>query len=80
MVSRGRDRRLVGSFSGGKTKSTGSQVQQSGELKIIYSPSVTIKGNASREDVTKALAINKNELARMIKQINREEKRKSFGG
>ena len=80
MVSRGRDRRLVGSFSGGKTKSAGGQVQQSGELKIIYSPSVTIKGNASREDVTKALAINKNELARMIKQINREEKRKSFGG
>ncbi|MCM1058312.1 MAG: phage tail tape measure protein [Firmicutes bacterium] len=70
-----RDRVLLDRISGGQQESrTGKTFQ------LSYSPVITIQGNASKEDVQSALAINLDDLREMIKELQREEQRTSFMG
>lgn len=61
----------VSSLSEGS--STGKDIQ------VIYSPNITIQGNASRDEVQSALSLNLDELREMLKEIQREDRRVSFG-
>lgn len=46
--------------------------------KIVYSPQVTIQGNASKEDVQAALDISQEKFNKMMAEYNRQNRRTSF--
>lgn len=47
---------------------------------VSYSPQITIKGNANKEDVQEALKINQEEFDRMLKRSNLNNNRLAFVG
>lgn len=68
-----RDGALLAGVSNGKESPGSSNIQ------LSFSPNITIKGNAEREDVQQALAISMEELKEMLIQIQREDARVAFG-
>lgn len=66
-----RGRRLLNATA--NQKSNVNTAQKSRELKFVYSPNIVIKGNASEQDVKKALSISKDEIRQMIEEIEEEK-------
>ena len=66
-----RGRRLLNATT--NQKSNVNTAQKSRELKFVYSPNIVIKGNASEQDVKKALSISKDEIRQMIEEIEEEK-------
>ncbi len=65
-----RDQKIVNNL--GDTNST------LGSIQIMYNPTVTVQGNATKEDIDNAMSLSLNELKELIKEINHEEKRTNF--
>ena len=49
-------------------------------IKVVYSPSVVIKGSASREDVQQAITISQREFEKMLDRATENRKRRKYGG
>ena len=47
-------------------------------MQITFSPTITIQGNATRDEVQQGLTIGMNDLKRMIKEISAEQARTTF--
>lgn len=47
-------------------------------VQLVYSPNITIKGNASQENIQKALSISKDEIRQMLEEIQSEDERVSL--
>lgn len=84
---------LLGVFDGGMTRSRGSELyseissyettnnttNESSESKqFVFSPKITIEGNASREDVDSALSLSMEQFRDMMEQYIAERNRVSF--
>lgn len=76
MLGTGKVQTMADSFSG--ENATNYSESRSTTIPIYYSPQITITGNASQDDVSKALSINMDELRAMIEKINEEKARVSF--
>lgn len=67
-----RDSMLLSGITG-KTEDNGSR-----NIQVSFSPTITIQGNATSEDVQKALAITFDDLKEMLTQIQQEDARVTF--
>lgn len=67
-----RDGTLLSGITG-KTEDNGSR-----NIQVSFSPTITIQGNATSEDVQKALAITFDDLKEMLTQIQQEDARVTF--
>ena len=72
-----RDRRLLNSLSGESQKNS-KKSQNTREVKLVYSPSIVIKGNASKQDIQQALRVSKEDIRRMMEEIEQENLRTAF--
>ena len=68
-----------------KIESTGGSagIRESGgneTIKVVYSPSVVIKGSANREDVQQAITMSQREFEAMLDRATANRKRRKYGG
>lgn len=47
-------------------------------IQVSYNPVITVRGNASKEDITEALSLSLDDLRAMLAEIQREDMRVSF--
>ncbi|MCM1045639.1 MAG: phage tail tape measure protein [Candidatus Gastranaerophilales bacterium] len=69
-----RDQALLAGLSVGRQES-----RTEGNIQVSFSPTITIQGNASKDDVHGALTMTLEELREMLMEIKREDQRVSFG-
>ncbi|MCI9448169.1 MAG: hypothetical protein HFH36_12450, partial [Lachnospiraceae bacterium] len=65
-----RAKELYEEITGGSTENISSYSSMASPAKIVYSPQITIQGNAEREDVQGALSISQAEFSRMMDEYN----------
>lgn len=76
-----RDKQVYEDFkliTAGQSQSSGSS-SAGGNINIIYSPQITIKGNADKKVVNEALSSNKAEIIKILDAYFGNKKRVSFG-
>ena len=67
-----------GNRDGMLLEQTAGSRAQTGNMQITFSPTITIQGNATRDEVQQGLTIGMNDLKRMIKEISAEQARTTF--
>ena len=65
-----RAKELYEEITGGSTENISSYSSMASPAKIVYSPQITIQGNAEKEDVQGALSISQAEFSRMMDEYN----------
>lgn len=72
-----RDGTLLAGLTGGN--SGGNSIHSDADgIQISFNPTITIQGNATREEIQKGLELSMDDLREMIVQIQRENSRVSF--
>lgn len=72
-----RDGTLLSGLNGGNA-SGNSVHSDAGGIQISFKPTITIQGNATREEIQKGLELSMDDLREMIVQIQKENSRVSF--
>lgn len=71
---------VLRTFAGGGSAATAPQMgaAQAGGGQVVFSPQITITGNASEEDVRSALSWGIEQFRQMYRQMQAEDKRMAF--
>lgn len=72
-----RDGTLLAGLTGGNSGGNSSH-SDTGGIQISFNPTITIQGNAAREEIKKGLELSMDDLREMIMQIQKENSRVSF--